>query len=595
MSFIDSKRKILVLKDINEALKFFWRFNKYIFRYWKLELSIMILGNLSMGLALLNPYLGKLILDKGIFAKDLNALFAYSLLAVVVFLLGIIFSITFDYLKNYALAKVEVDLNRDLFKRLRDSDFSQLQESPMARNIFRITNDITSVATIINVTLVHLINAVLRIIFITIIIIIINPVFLLIVLVYQFLVIARMKLLVKPLEELKRLGLERGEDIYRALNNFFSHIYLMKAFATIGREITNYMHNLLDLIRLDMKEARLRGISNFLVSFVDKIFFGILAFYAAYLVLKGNITFGTMVATLLYISQGIVAYSTLINMSEELVLNKVSLERVASLFDKSVTRKRSPRDLARPVDIRKIEFKNVSFAYQPDRELLKNMSFSVDAGSHIGLVGYSGCGKTTLLNLVLGLYKPKGGTIIIGNNELGDIDSKYLLGNFGVALQEPFLFDDSISNNISYALRDISQKDIIEATQIVGASTFVESLPQDFDTVVGENAYKISQGQKQRIAIARAIIKKPQVLILDEALSSLDPASEMEIIELIKRKFYDSTIIVVSHRLTTIQAMDLVYFFQSPTIMRVGRHNELLEKSKEYKEFFKLKPYGSSD
>ncbi len=589
MIYLNKTKERLGIKDIKEGLKFFLRFNRYILRYWKIELVILLLGNFSMVLSLVNPYIGKLILDKGILGKDIQALISFSLIAAAVSILALILSVVFDYLKNYALIKVEIDLNRDVFRRFKDYTLGQLQQRPVGESIFRIINDISSASTIINVTLVHFINAFLKIIFISTIILFINPLFLFIIFAYQLLVIVRLKLFVKAFEELRRLSLEKGENIYRILNILFSHIYLIKAFGTAAQEIKKYMHNLFEAMKLNMRSARLRALSGFLTITADRFFFGILAFYAAYLVIKGRITFGTMAAILLYISQGIEAYSSLISMAEQLILDKVSLERVASLLDQPFTISSKPEVMLRPLDLRKIEVKDVTFGYQPEKELLKDINFRIEAGSHIGLVGYSGCGKTTLLSLIIGLYKPKTGKIIVGNTDLGDIEPKYFLDRIGIALQEPFLFDDTIFNNISYALKHVSRQEIMEIISIVDASDFIYSLPKGMDSMVGENAYKISQGQKQRIAIARALIKRPQIIILDEAMSSLDPYSEAKIIDSIKSKFRDSTIILVSHRLTAIEKVDLVYFLQAPDFMLIGKHNDLIESSSEYREFFKEK------
>jgi len=584
--FFDKGQEGLMLKDMKEGLKLSLRFNKYIFRYWKIELAILVLGNLSMLLGLVNPYIGKLILDKGILAKDINSLVIFSILAVGIFVTTLIFSIGYDYLKNYAVVRIEADLNREVLTRIKMQSLGGLQKIPSATHLFRITNDITSAANIINVTLIHFINSLLKIIFITAIIFFINPVLLLIVLAYQILVIVKMKLLIKPMEKLSKLSLQKTEGIYRTLGSLFSHLYLFKAFGTVAREIQRYVHSLFEYKRLQMKYAKIRSFSNFLISIADKLFFGILSFYGAILVIQRRITLGTLGAVIMYISQGTGAYSTLMNMAGELVLNKIPLERLRNLLDQPIPTQHISIAKSRPQDIRRIEFKDVTFSYRPERKILKDLNFIIESGLHIGLVGYSGCGKTTLINLFLDLYQPQTGTIIIGDHDLQEVDSCYLLAKVGLVLQEPFLLDDTIANNISYALKKVSREEIVEAARLVDAIEFINSLPHGFNTEVGENAYSLSQGQKQRISIARAIIKEPPILILDEAMSSLDPASEARIIETLKKRFNNSTIIVVSHRLTAIEKMDMIYFFESPSNMNIGTHQGLIERDSGYREFF---------
>ncbi|MFH1492653.1 MAG: ABC transporter ATP-binding protein [Candidatus Omnitrophota bacterium] len=577
----------LKLKDVKEGFRFFLRFNKYILRYWKIQLPILIIGNATMMLGLVNPYIGKLILDKGILARNFNVFILFTIISVTIFFISILSNIAYDYLKNYALVNISIDLNRDVFRRLKKYSLSQLQMSSTGVRIFRIVNDIGNASEVINVTLVHIINSIIKMIFITAIIIFINPLFLLIIIVYQFLVIIRMRFFVKSFEELKKMKLKAVERLFHSLNNFFSHLYLSKTFGTMGREIGRYMHSFFEHIRLHMRGVRLGAIAGFISSISDKFFFGALAFYGAYLVIKGEITLGTMGAMLAYISQGVGAYTELTSLCEKLVFNKISLERVAKVLDEPLPENLPQRGGVRPQDLRRIEFRQVSFGYQANKEIIKGLNFSIEAGSHIGLVGHSGCGKTTLLSLILGLYPVENGKILLADSQLEAIDSAYLLYNIGIVLQEPFLFDGTIAYNISYALNEARDKDIIEAARLSDIYSFVNSLPKKFDTTVGENAYRLSQGQKQRIAIARALIKRPQILILDEAMSSLDSETESKIIANIKNKFSDSTIILVSHRLSAVKTMDTIYYFKGPHIMHIGSHDKLLDELSDYREFFR--------
>lgn len=579
----------LKFKDIKEGLLVALRFNSYLLRYWRLELIIFVLGNCSMLLGLANPYIGKWILDKGILGKNPHLLIIFSAIAAGVFILSLILSIVYDYLKNIAVVKIEADLTREVFRRFKAQRLDFLQNTPSAINLFRVTNDISGSSSIINVTLMHFISALIKIIMITVIIFLINPWLLLIVMLYQFLVILRVALLIKPLERFGKLGLEKSEELYKKLEKIFSNIYLLKAFGTLGREIIEYMHIFFDSTRLAMKNKRLTAVASFFDGISNKFFFGLLSFFGAILVINGKLTLGSLGAALAYISQGIGAYSTLTSMSGQLVLNKITLERLANLIDQPLPAGSKLGLNARPQDVRRIEFDNISFGYLPDKPVLKDLSFTIEPGLHAGLAGHSGCGKTTLINLFLGLYQPQTGIIKVADETLDRMDSEYLLHNVGIALQEPFLFDETIAANISYAAKKATFEDIREAARLVGALDFIESLPDKFNTVVGENAYRLSQGQKQRIAIARALIKKPKIIILDEATSSLDVESEGNIIQSIRNRFKDSTIIIVSHRASAIAQTDLIYFLQSYDRIVIGRHDELLRNVPGYSALFALK------
>jgi ATP-binding cassette subfamily B protein len=519
--------------------------------------------------------------------KNLHLLIIFSVFAVGIFIVSLILSIIYDYLKNIAVIRIEADLTREVFKRFKAQGLGYLQNTPSAINLFRVTNDISGSSTIINVTLVHFISSLIKIITITVIIFLINPWLLLIVILYQFLVILRIVLLIKPIERFSKLSLERAEQLYKKLEKIFSNIYLLKAFGTLGREIIEYIHELFENTRLAMKNKRLTAMVSFFESISNKFFFGLLSFFGAVLVIHGKLTLGSLGAALAYISQGIGAYSTLTSMSGQLVLNKITLERLANLLDQPLPA--ALNATIKPQDLRRVEFNNVSFGYRPDKLILKDLSFIIEPGSHVGLVGQSGCGKTTLLNLLLGLYRTQSGFIKIGNDDLVNIDSAYFLNNVGIALQEPFLFDETIASNISYAAKKASTEDVAEAARLAGALDFINSLPDKFNTVVGENAFKLSQGQKQRIAIARALIKRPQIIILDEATSSLDVESEEKIIQNIRDSFKDSTIIIVSHRISAIAQTDSIYYLQACDRIVIGSNEKLLREIPGYSALFALK------
>ena len=191
-----------------------------------------------------------------------------------------------------------------------------------------------------------------------------------------------------------------------------------------------------------------------------------------------------------------------------------------------------------------------------------------------------------MISLLVRMYDPDKGAILIDGINIKDMRLSSLREGIGIALQEPFLWNDTVKNNILYGKENAHADDVIRAARIAETHDFVIGLPDGYDTVIGENACKISEGQKQRIAIARAVIKKPKILILDEAMSSLDSKTEDRVIDNIKKEFMDSTLIIVSHRLSTARKMDMVYFLQDSSTMKIGTHEELMANSDAYKELF---------
>jgi ABC-type multidrug transport system fused ATPase/permease subunit len=271
---------------------------------------------------------------------------------------------------------------------------------------------------------------------------------------------------------------------------------------------------------------------------------------------------------------------------KSIMINSVSCQRLAEIMDTALTTK----EMAEAIDCRfargEVRFKDVSFTYQKNKFIFKKMSFVFSAHARIALVGPSGCGKTTLLSLILRLYDLQGGVIFIDGYDIKRVKLALLRERCGVALQEPLLWNDSIKNNILYGRSNATPEEVVWAAKVAEADGFIGQLPEGYETVIGENACKISEGQKQRIAIARAVIKKPKILMLDEAMASLDSHTEDKIIDNIKREFQDSTLIVVSHRLSTVTQMDAVYFLQGPEKIDIGTHERLFLSSPRYKTLF---------
>ena len=201
------------------------------------------------------------------------------------------------------------------------------------------------------------------------------------------------------------------------------------------------------------------------------------------------------------------------------------------------------------------------------------------------MVGPSGCGKTTISNLILRLYNPSDGQILIDACEVSNVEAKSFFAQIAAVLQEPYLWNDTVENNIRYGKEDSDIKEIKDAARVACIDDFINGLPRQYNTIIGENACKISEGQKQRIAIARAVIKGPKILILDEALSSVDAQIEGKIIDNIRAFLPQSTLVVISHRLSTIKKMDLVYFLIGAKKIEVGTSEALLNMDIGYRNY----------
>jgi len=235
-----------------------------------------------------------------------------------------------------------------------------------------------------------------------------------------------------------------------------------------------------------------------------------------------------------------------------------------------------------------ITFDNINFFYNsnPEKMVLKNVSLKINGGKMTALVGQSGSGKSTLLNMIPRIYNPSDGSIKIDNQDITEINLMSLRKQISIVDQNTTLFDDTVFNNIKYAQPDSSDDEILEAAKLSMSEEFINNLENGFETKIGENGVKLSGGEKQRLSIARAFLKKSKIILLDEATSSLDSDTEEKIQKAIEELIYDKTTIVIAHRLSTILNSDKIYVMEKGKILDSGKHDDLLEKSKEYKNFY---------
>ena len=302
-------------------------------------------------------------------------------------------------------------------------------------------------------------------------------------------------------------------------------------------------------------------------------------------ILNGTLTLGTMfflISLSGLLINPLLGIATLQSSIQEAM---VSAERVGEIL--SLEQETEKKELIKKEIKGDIEYKEVCFHYGSRSQILNGLSFKIKAGTTVALVGGSGCGKTTTVKLLLKFYKVQSGKILIDGNDIEDIDSSVLREQIGYVMQDTFLFPDTVYNNIAMHNETFSLEDVVKACKLSGIHEYIDNLPDRYFTKIGENGCSLSGGEKQRIAIARALIKKPSIIVLDEATSNLDYKSENRIHTLIEHLKADGvTVIIISHRKATIENVDNVLFLKDGKVSDYGSHHELLSSNKLYKEFW---------
>jgi subfamily B ATP-binding cassette protein MsbA len=331
-----------------------------------------------------------------------------------------------------------------------------------------------------------------------------------------------------------------------------------------------------DLFRIIMRDTRIKAVSHPLMEFFAGIGIALVLWYGGNQVLNDVSTpgdFFSFMAALIMVYEPLKGISKI---NSTLQQGIAATDRVFDILDieTDVAEKKEAVELS-PIK-ESIRFAAVSFQYENNTKVLKDINLRVKGGEILALVGSSGGGKSTLVNLIPRFFDVSSGAITIDNTDIRDVTLKSLRAQIGIVTQQTILFNDTVRNNIAYGSPDADQKDIIEAARAAHALGFIEQLPEGFDTVIGESGAKLSGGERQRVSIARAILKNAPILILDEATSSLDTESEREVQQALENLMRNRTTLVIAHRLSTIRNADRIIVIQDGRIVEEGTHDTLL-------------------
>lgn len=323
-----------------------------------------------------------------------------------------------------------------------------------------------------------------------------------------------------------------------------------------------------------------------LIRFIGKIGYVVVAVVGGIFAVQGTITLGNIQAFIQYVdmcSEPMTEISYILNMLQSAV---ASAERVFEFLDEEeeVPDRQNNRQLENPKG--KVVFEHVRFGYCDDAVLMKDISIHLNSGDTIAIVGPTGAGKTTLVNLLMRFYEIQDGRISIDDVDIKELNRGNLRKMFGMVLQDTWIFQGTIQENIAYSRPDASLDEVVLAAKAAHADHFIRTLPEGYQTVLYEEGSNVSQGQKQLLTIARAILANPSILILDEATSSVDTRTEAEIQKAMKRLMQGRTSFVIAHRLSTIRDADLILMMQNGTIIEQGKHKELLDKKGFYEKLY---------
>lgn len=525
-------------------------------------------------------YIGKIIdiieesLANSIFIKVIAVLATFYLIN---FLVDVISSILTAKMSQRVVKKIR----SNLFIKLQKLPISFYNKNSRGDTMSRFTNDVDNISSGISSAVVSLISDILNIVltFVMMLLLSVELTFLSLLLIPLVLFLSRF--ITKRTRVLfKEQQVELGK-LNAQVEEIISDINIVKGFNYEEKSINDFKEINDRLFTASLKAQIYTGLLMPLMNVISNFGFAIVCIAGGILASKNYITVGVIASFLSYTKQFTRPLNEIANLYNTFQSAMAGCERVFEIFDEEDEKNNGKVHLEEGCNSN-IEFKDVSFSYDKKNKILDNINLYIKKGSSNAIIGETGSGKTTIINLITNLYNIDGGVIILDNNNLQEFDKESLRDFIGVVPQEVYLFNDTIMENIRYGNLEASEEDIISASKVANAHKFISKLKNGYNTSLSEQGEGLSEGQKQLISIARTILKNPHILILDEATSSIDTSTERKIQETIKVIMEDRTSIIIAHRLSTIYHCDNIIVLKDGKIAESGNHKELMEQKGIY-------------
>jgi ATP-binding cassette subfamily B protein len=527
-------------------------------------------------------FLSKRIVDEGIVAGDVETLTEIVIQYGALIVVGAVGIFGFIYLAGILGERIRYDLRKRLFEHLQDLSFSYYDRTPVGWIMARVTSDTDRIAELVTWGLLDVTWGVMNITTALIFMLFINWKLALIVfaLIPVLIVVAaqfKKRILVQY-----RLVRKTNSKITGAYNENISGVRVVKALCREEQNLQEFGELSSEMYRSSYRAAWLSALFLPVVQFISAVAVGLIVWFGGLAAIQGNMTVGGIQAFVSYVIFMLWPIQELARVYAEMQQAIASAERVFSLQDAVP----EVADLPGAVDPGTIggdiEFDNVDFWYDPEKPVLTDFGLHVKRGETIALVGPTGGGKSTLVNLVCRFYEPKAGAIRIGGRDYKELTLHAIQSRIGVVLQTPHLFSGTIRENIRYGRLEATDDEIEDAARLAGAHDFIRTLDKGYDEEVGEGGDLLSVGQKQLVSLARAILAQPEILIMDEATSSVDTLTEDLIQRGMEALMEGRTSFVIAHRLSTIKRADRILVIQAGRIAEMGSHSELLRQQGHY-------------
>lgn len=556
---------------------------QYYVRFIFAAICMVIAGGLQSAL----PLIAKPAIDEIFMSKNITALKWIPFAVIAIFLFKGLANYGQTILMSSIGLRIVTDLRNKLYEQIQKQSLSFFSEHPTGLLMSRITNDVLSVQTASSEAITALVKDTFMLISLVGVIFYTDWKLALIAMVVFPLTIYPISRFGKKMRKVTTSSQITMGTLNSLLQETISGTRIVKAFCMEKYEDARFAAENERLFKYSMKAVSVNAISSPLMDFLGGLGIAAVVFYGGYNVVQGNSTPGTFfsfIAAMLMLYEPI---KRLTNVNNTINQGIAGADRIFNIIDRAPDIEDRPDAVTLPPVSRGIDIENVTFCYETT-PVLKNINLSIKAGEVIAFVGMSGGGKTSLVNLIPRFYDVNEGRILIDGHDIRDVSLQSLRGQIAIVTQQTILFNDSVKNNIAYGDIQRTDEDIYNAARAANAHDFILRLPNGYDSNIGELGTKLSGGEKQRISIARALLKDAPILILDEATSSLDTEAEIEVQEALDNLMKGRTTLVIAHRLSTIRNADRIIALVNGEIVEEGNHDALMERKGEYYRLYNL-------
>ncbi|MFR1434237.1 MAG: ABC transporter ATP-binding protein [Acutalibacteraceae bacterium] len=575
--------------DVDETLespfsfKHLKRAMKYVRRHSFQMLLALLLSGIASVVALFGPKIMQYTLDDVVPNKDFKMLGIMAAVYTVIVLIGIVFTTIRARIMAFVSQEIVYDIREDLFAHLQKLPFSYYDSRPAGKILVRVINYVNSVSDMLSNGIINSILEIINIIFIVVFMYTTNAV-LATVIVAGLPLFVTAVMLIKPRQRKSWQQQSNKNSNYNAyLAESIDGVRVSQLFARQEENIS-IMSRLAEACRSAwLKAVYISNTVWFSSELITQIVFTVMYIAGVYWMGGAIVSFGVILAMGQYVSRFWQPITNLANIYNMFVNNIAYLERIFETMDEPVVVDDVPGAAELPPIRGDVEFRNVTFAYEEGVNILENLNFTVKAGQSVALVGPTGAGKTTVVNLISRFYNLNGGELLVdGQYDIAKVTLHSLRTQMGIMLQDSFIFSGTIMDNIRYGRLDATDEEVEAAARAVRAHDFIMEMEKGYYTEVNERGSRLSQGQKQLIAFARTLLSDPKILILDEATSSIDTKTERLLQEGIQALLKGRTSFIIAHRLSTIKTCDRIMYVGDKQILESGSHEELLAKKGLY-------------